>query len=109
MPAKSRAWPAPTLLLVARAFGYCFHYVVEIEAAGFLAWRKFAEALQPLADIGAGWREHEHVVHPPFIVADAFIPGDLERIHAQISQHRRPQCCEWLCPGQPRGGPAAGK
>ena len=85
-------------LLVARAFSYRFHYVIKVEAAGLLARREIAEALQPFADISAGGREHEHVIHPPSVVADAFMLGPLERIHTQIGQHRRTQYLEWLSP-----------
>ena len=57
-------------LLVARASGYRFHHVVEAESAGLLARRKFAEALQPFADIGRRGRDHEHVLYPPVVVAE---------------------------------------
>jgi hypothetical protein len=45
---------ARTRSLVTRGFGHRFHHAVEIEAAGLLARRELAEALQPLADIGTG-------------------------------------------------------
>ena len=85
-------------LLIARAFAYGFHHAVEVEAAGLLSRGKLVEALQPLADIGAGGREHEHMIHPPCVVADAFELCPLERIHAQIGQHRRTQYLEWRLP-----------
>ena len=76
-------------LLVARASGYRLHYAVEVEAARLLAGWKLAEALHPLAHIAGGGGECEHVVYPPMIIVDAFMLGALERIHAQVGQHRR--------------------
>jgi len=61
------------LLLVARAFGDRFQHAAEAETAGFLAWRELTKALQPLADIGTGGCESEHVLELPFGVADAFL------------------------------------
>ena len=65
---RTSARPVATCepLLVACAFGDRFHHAVEVEAAGLLARRELLEALQPLADIGAGGRKHEHVIDPPF-------------------------------------------
>jgi len=85
-------------LLVARAFGYRLHHAIEVEATGFLARRKFLEALRPLANIRASRREHEHVIHPPLVVAYTFMLVAFERIHTQICQHRCMLCCVWLSP-----------
>jgi hypothetical protein len=79
-------------LLIARAFRDGFHYAIQVKAAGLLPWWEFAEALQPLTDIGTRGREDEHMIHPPLCVTDGLIMGPLERIHAKISEHRRSQC-----------------
>ena len=53
--------------------GYCFHHAFEVEAAGFLAWRVFPEALQPLPDVVGRWRDQEGVIDIPVIVIDGLI------------------------------------
>lgn len=42
------------LLAAALWLGHRFHHEVEVEAAGLLARREFAEALQPLRDVSPG-------------------------------------------------------
>ena len=67
-------------LLVARTSCNRFHYAIETEATRLLARRKFAEALQPLADIGTSGREHIHVLELPSTIANGFMMGTLERV-----------------------------
>ena len=71
-------------LFVASALGDRFHDIVEIEAARFLPRWKFAEALQPPADIGACRSENEHMIYPPLCITNGFIVGPLERIEPRV-------------------------
>jgi hypothetical protein len=49
------------------------------EAAGLHLDHEFPEALQPLPNIGARWRQHEHAFRGPLRVRYGFIIGALER------------------------------
>jgi hypothetical protein len=78
---------------------YCF--VPEVTASmtrsrlklpGFCPGRELAEALQPLADVAPGGRDHEHVLKVPSLVADGMLClSTLERVHAQVRDLRRAQ------------------
>ena len=60
-----------------------FHHAIEVEAAGLLARRKFAEALQPLPHIRAGRCNREHALEVPALVAHrVFMFGAIEGVHA---------------------------
>jgi AraC-like DNA-binding protein len=68
---------SPGSLLGAR--GHRFHHAVEVEAPRLLAGRELAEALQPLAYVGAGGRDGEHALHEPALLAHrVFLLGTLE-------------------------------
>ena len=46
-------------------FGACgdgFHDAIEVKASGFLAGRKFFEALEPLPDVSARGSDDKHVI-----------------------------------------------
>ena len=85
-------------LLVACASVYRSHHAIEVKAAGLLAWWNIPETLQPFAHIGAGGCERKHVVHPPFVVAYAFMLRAFKWVHAQVRQHRCTLHLEWLAP-----------
>ena len=87
MYAEASRWP----LLVTRSSGDRFHHPIKAEAAGLLARRGLLEALQPFADIGTGGGESKHMLELPFGVTDTFFMRALERIGAQIPDHRHPQ------------------
>ena len=86
------------LLAAALWFGHRFHHAVEAEAAGLLARREFAEALQPLRDVGPGGREREHAIGHPLRVANPFIRGAFEGIHAQVFDQGHAQLHEGFAP-----------
>ena len=78
--------------------GHRFHHAVEVEAAGLLARREFAEALQPLPDVGARRREHEHVLGEPLVVAMPSYSARSKGSHAQIAEQGGAQLFEGLYP-----------
>lgn len=85
-------------LLVANSLGDGIQDVAEVEAAGRLTRREVLEALQPLGDNVTNWRDHEDALQRPFFVADAFVPGTLEGIAAQVHEHGHAHGREWIAP-----------
>src|SRR5438046_2868348 len=57
-----------TLLAATLWFRHRFHHAVEVEAAGLLARREFAEALQPHRNVTARRCQHEHAPRGPIRV-----------------------------------------
>src|SRR5207247_1027390 len=83
-----------TLLAAALWFGHRFHHAVEVEAAGLLARREFAEALKPHRNVAPRRCQREHAPRGPIRVTHGVIIGALKGIHAQIGQHRPAQFLE---------------
>src|SRR5208283_840552 len=85
-------------VLLAATVGDRLHDAVEVEAAGLLTRRKFAEALQPIGDVTTGGGHNEHVVDVPMVVIHGLVLGAFERITTQISEQGSAQFGKRLGP-----------
>ena len=56
------------LLLASRRLRQLPHHLIEVEARGFLAGRKFLKTLQPHRDQGGGSVIEVNVVHKPLVI-----------------------------------------
>ena len=85
-------------LIIRRGRPEFLHGLFDREGAGSLAWREFLETQEMLSYHRLRREKYKGVLDEPSHVVTRLVLGPLERIRAQVKQHREAQLNERLLP-----------